>query len=61
MVAGCAMDVSPASELPVLASRAGATIVEIKRTPSRLGSMIPVHHVAGPAEHVLARLEGDDR
>jgi NAD-dependent deacetylase len=61
IVVGCAMDVSPASELPVLASRAGATIIEIKRTPSRLCQMIPVLHVGGPAEHVLARLEGDDR
>ncbi len=59
LVVGCAMDVSPASELPVIASRAGATVVEIKRTPSRLGEMIPVLHVAGPAEDVLAQLELD--
>jgi NAD-dependent deacetylase len=56
LVVGCAMDVSPASELPVLAARAGATIVEIKRTPSRLSDMIPVEHVAGRAEHVLGAL-----
>lgn len=54
LVVGCAMDVSPASELPVMASRVGATVVEIKRTPSRLGEMIPVLHVAGRAEHVFA-------
>jgi NAD-dependent SIR2 family protein deacetylase len=56
LVVGCAMDVSPASELPVLAAHAGATIVEIKRTPSRLSEMIPVEHVAGRAEQVLAEI-----
>lgn len=59
LVVGCAMDVSPASELPVLASHAGATIVEIKRTASQLGAMIPVLHVAGRAEQVLAHAVAD--
>ncbi|MBL9100041.1 MAG: hypothetical protein JNL82_03730 [Myxococcales bacterium] len=56
LVIGCAMDVSPASELPVLAALAGATVVEIKRQPSSLSDLIRVHHVAGPAEHVLPAL-----
>jgi NAD-dependent deacetylase len=53
LVVGCAMDVSPASELPPLAARAGATIVEIKRRPSLLGSTVRVHWVGGVAEDVL--------
>lgn len=61
LVVGCAMDVSPASELPVIASRSGVTVIEIKRTPSRLGEMIPVLHAAGAAERVLAALEGEAR
>jgi NAD-dependent deacetylase len=56
LVVGCAMDVSPASELPLLAAQAGARIVEIKRRPSRLASVTRVHHVAGAAEEVLPRL-----
>ncbi len=56
LVIGCAMDVSPASELPVLAALAGAQVVEIKRAPSRLSEVVPVHHVAGAAEDVLPAL-----
>lgn len=56
LVVGCAMDVSPASELPLIAARAGARIVEIKRRPSRLSDAILVHHVAGAAEDVLPRV-----
>lgn len=56
LVVGCAMDVSPASELPVLAALAGATVVEIKRQPSRLSEMVQVHHIAGAAEDVLPLL-----
>jgi NAD-dependent deacetylase len=54
LVIGCAMDVSPASELPLLTR---ATVVEIKRRPSRLAQVVRVHHVAGPAEAVLPALE----
>jgi NAD-dependent deacetylase len=54
LVVGCALDVSPASELPVIAWRAGATVVEIKRRPSGLCAMIPVWHAAGRAEDLLA-------
>lgn len=53
LVIGCAMDVSPASELPPLAAAAGARIVEIKRRPSGLATVAPVFHVAGAAEVVL--------
>lgn len=59
LVVGCAMDVSPASELPALAALAGARVVEVKRRPSRLAELVRVHHVAGAAEDVLpALLEG---
>lgn len=57
LVIGCAMDVSPASELPPLAARAGATIVEIKRRPSLLGSIARVHWVGGAAEDVLPQVQ----
>jgi len=56
LVIGCAMDVSPASELPIIAALAGARVVEIKRQPSRLSGMVPVLHVAGAAEDVLPAL-----
>jgi len=56
LVIGCAMDVSPASELPILAALAGARVVEIKRQPSHLSAMVHVHHVAGAAEDVLPLL-----
>jgi hypothetical protein len=56
LVIGCAMDVSPASELPILAALAGARVVEIKRQPSRLSGMVPVFHIAGAAEDVLPAL-----
>lgn len=56
LVVGCAMDVSPASELPVLAALVGARVVEIKRQPSRLAEMVCVHHIAGAAEDVLPAL-----
>jgi NAD-dependent deacetylase len=36
LVIGTAMDVAPASELPVLAAEKGAIVVEMKRNPSRL-------------------------
>lgn len=55
LVVGCAMDVSPASELPRIAARAGALVVEIKRRPSRLADATPVHHLAGAAEDILPR------
>lgn len=55
LVVGCAMDVSPASELPQIAARAGARVVEIKRRPSRLADATPVHHLAGAAEDILPR------
>ena len=55
LVVGCAMDVSPASELPRIAVRAGARVVEIKRRPSRLADATPVHHLAGAAEDILPR------
>ncbi|MFY0531090.1 SIR2 family NAD-dependent protein deacylase [Nannocystis pusilla] len=53
LVIGCAMDVSPARELPLVAARAGARIVELKRRPSRLAAAVLVHHVAGAAEDIL--------
>ncbi|MCY0986643.1 hypothetical protein OV203_41195 [Nannocystis sp. ILAH1] len=53
LVIGCAMDVSPARELPLVAARAGARIVELKRRPSRLAAAVLVHHVPGAAEDIL--------
>ncbi|WAS90020.1 SIR2 family NAD-dependent protein deacylase [Nannocystis punicea] len=53
LVIGCAMDVSPARELPLVAARAGARIVELKRRPSRLAAAVRVHHVPGAAEDLL--------
>lgn len=57
LVVGCAMDVSPASELPPLAARAGATIVEIKRRPSLLATVARVHWVGGVAEEIVPRVQ----
>ncbi|MBZ5713870.1 SIR2 family NAD-dependent protein deacylase [Nannocystis pusilla] len=53
LVIGCAMDVSPARELPLIAARAGARIVELKRRPSRLAAAVRVHHLPGAAEDIL--------
>ena len=53
LVVGCAMDVAPASELPRLAARHGAVVLEVKRRPSRLTQALPTHVVHGPAEEVL--------
>jgi NAD-dependent deacetylase len=53
LVLGCAMDVSPAAELPHRAARHGAAVVEFKRRPSRLARSLGVLHLPGPVEATL--------
>lgn len=53
LVVGCAMDVVPASELPRLARRHGAVVIECKCHPSQLSDVIGTHLLLGPAEESL--------
>jgi NAD-dependent deacetylase len=55
LVVGTAADVAPAADLPRLAARCGATVIEVKRTPSRLGD-ISHWQVSGRAEEVLPQI-----
>ncbi len=54
LVVGCAMDVAPASELPRLAARAGATILEVNLHASRLSDALGTRLLRGPASATLA-------
>lgn len=56
LVVGCSMDVAPASELPRIATRNGATVIECKRSPSRISNAIGSHLLLGPAEETLPAL-----
>ncbi|MFO0607217.1 MAG: Sir2 family NAD-dependent protein deacetylase [Polyangiales bacterium] len=56
LVAGCAMDVTPACELPRLAAKAGAAVLELKRGPSRIADAVGALHLAGAAEDTLPAL-----
>lgn len=56
LVIGTAADVAPAAELPLLAARHGATVIELKRQPSRLSRAGIAHHLAGTAEELLPQL-----
>jgi NAD-dependent deacetylase len=56
LVAGSAMDVSPAADLPRLAAAAGATVIEVKHAPSRLHQALGTCHLPGAAETLLPRL-----
>lgn len=49
LVIGCAMDVAPASELPRLAARHGAAVIELKTEPSRLSDALGTHVLQGSA------------
>jgi len=51
-----AMDVAPASELPRLAREHGATVIELKRTASRLSRSLDTLLVPGEADTVLPTL-----
>lgn len=53
LVVGCAMDVAPACDLPRLAARAGATVIEVKRSPSRLSDALGTWWLRGPAGPAL--------
>lgn len=53
LVVGCAMDVAPASELPCVAAARGATVVELKRSPSRISDAVGSSLLLGPAEETL--------
>lgn len=53
LVVGCAMDVAPASELPLVALEAGASVVEINRAPSRLGALLGLAVCPGDAAETL--------
>jgi NAD-dependent deacetylase len=55
LVVGTAADVAPAADLPRLAARCGATVIEVKRTPSRLRD-ISHWQVSGRAEEVLPQI-----
>ncbi len=64
LVVGCAMDVAPASELPRLAARVGATVLELKRRRSRITDAVGARLLRGDAAttlpavyDALARLE----
>jgi NAD-dependent deacetylase len=57
LVVGCAMDVAPASELPRIARKGGARVIEFKRTPSRLGRTLETLLWPGPASVTLPELE----
>lgn len=57
LVVGCAMDVAPASELPHIARKHGAQVIEFKRTPSRLGRSLETLLWPGPAAASLPELE----
>lgn len=56
LVVGTAADVAPAADLPLVAAACGATVVEIKRQPSRLVRACGALHLAGLAEDVLPQL-----
>jgi NAD-dependent deacetylase len=56
LVVGTAMDVAPASELPRIARANGATVIEIKRTASRLSRSLDTTLVPGEADAVLPAL-----
>jgi NAD-dependent deacetylase len=56
LVVGTAMDVAPASELPRVARANGATVIEIKRTASRLSRSLDTLLVPGEADGVLPQL-----
>lgn len=56
LVIGTAMDVAPASELPRLARQQGATVLELKRTASRLSRTLDTLLVPGEADTVLPTL-----
>jgi len=53
LVVGCAMDVAPASELPLLARTAGAEVIELNRSASRLGALLGLARCEGPAGETL--------
>jgi NAD-dependent deacetylase len=56
LVAGTAMDVAPASELPRVARERGVPVIEIKRTASRLARSLDTVLVPGEADAVLPEL-----
>jgi NAD-dependent deacetylase len=56
LVIGTAMDVAPASELPRIARENGATVIELKRTASRLSRSLDTLLVPGEADEVLPAL-----
>jgi NAD-dependent deacetylase len=56
LVIGCAMDVSPAAELPRRAAKAGATILEINPGPTRLHHGLGTTLLVGKAEEQLPLL-----
>jgi NAD-dependent deacetylase len=56
LVAGTAMDVAPASELPRVARERGVPVIEVKRTPSRLARSLDTVLVPGEADVVLPEL-----
>lgn len=56
LVAGTAMDVAPASELPRVARELGIVVIEVKRTASRLARSLGTVLVPGEADAVLPEL-----
>ena len=57
LVVGCAMDVAPCSELPRLAALAGATVIELKRSPSRVSDAVGSWLLAGDCDRTLAEID----
>jgi NAD-dependent deacetylase len=56
LVIGTAMDVAPASELPRIARENGATVIELKRTASRLSRSLDTLLLPGEADVALPTL-----
>ena len=58
LVVGTSAEVSPACDIPRIAKRAGAAIVEINPERTRLTSTVTDIHVSGSASAVLGRIVG---
>jgi biotin carboxyl carrier protein len=59
LIVGCAMDVAPASELPRIARESGATVIEVKRGPSRVSRSCATKLLRGDAATALSELYGE--
>ena len=58
LVIGTSAEVSPACDIPRIAKRAGASVVEINPEETRLTAAVTDLHLSGPASSILRRLVG---